>query len=311
MDAGMTEIPLYFNWVMVEQGPGQYSDGDLVAANNFFPRYGMRVSFMITPITANKVIVPPDLQGLPIDDPYLIARFNAMLDYFASKTPDIDVATVLLGNEIDAYLGMDGDAWRQYAVFYEQTSTHARHLWPDARISVQVQYSAAVGRQSRFVRAINSDTDFLCVSYYPLWGLFWVKQPAVVHEDFDIITAMYPDMEIEFSELGYPAHRQNRSSREKQEQFIRETFRAWDDHECQVKKIVFTWMHDWNPDVIRLWMRLYGVPLPSFGYYLGSLGLRTYHGDGMDKPAWVALEEEAAIRNFGMIGRETRPCGQQ
>jgi hypothetical protein len=295
LDAGLSEIGLFFPWTSIEVAPGVYANDNLPIANVYYPAYGVPVRLMISPIQTNFKVVPSDLAGKPFDDLTLIARFNAMLDWVATQIPDLTVAAIILGNEYDVFLGSDPAAWAAYTAFYAATASHARSLWPTARISAEATLPGAIGAMLPYNQALNQHSDVLSVSYYPLNRNFTVQPPAVVQDAFDRICELYA-LPIEFEEIGYPSGKLNRSSPTLQAQFVHEVFLAWDRHADQVRMVDFTWMHDLPPSVARSIARLYGVRTPQFTEYIATLGLR--NADGTDKPAWTQLTTDAAARGF-------------
>lgn len=295
LNVGLSEIGLTFPWTSIEVAPGVYDNGDLAAANAFYPSYVVPVRLMISPIQTNMKVVPSDLADKPFDDPELIARFNAMLDWVATQIPDLTVAGTILGNEYDVYLGQDPAAWAAYTAFYAATAAHARALWPGARLSAEATLPGAIGLMLAYNQVLNQHSDVLSVSYYPLNPGFTVQAPQVVQGAFDQICALYA-LPIDFEEIGYPSGDRNKSSLAQQAEFVHEVFLAWDRHVDRVRMVDFTWMHDLPPGVARLIARIYGVHNPRFTEYIATLGLRNF--DGTDKPAWAQLQADAAARGF-------------
>lgn len=303
LGAGLSEIGLTFQWTSIELAPGLYRNDDLAAANAFYFAYAVPVRLMISPIQTNRKVVPSDLADKPFDDPELIARFNAMLDWVASQIPDLTVTGIILGNEYDVYLGEAPAAWVAYTAFYTATAAHARGLWPGARISAEATLQGAIGPMLAYNQALNQGSDVLSVSYYPLNGDFTVQAPQEVQGAFDQICASYA-LPIDFEEIGYPSARRNKSSRAQQAAFVHEVFLAWDRHAAQVRMVNFTWMHDVPPAVARQIARTYGVHDLLFRKYIATLGLRNF--DGTIKPAWTRLEADAAARGFSHAERARR-----
>jgi len=56
------------------------------------------------------------------------------------------------------------------------------------------------------------------------------------------------------------------------------------------------WLTDIDPKDVKMYARYYGVRSKGFASYLGTLGLRTYEGEG--KEAFRALAEEAERRGW-------------
>jgi hypothetical protein len=136
----------------------------------------------------------------------------------------------------------------------------------------------------------------ILVTYYPLKDDFTVRNPEIVNEDFRTITTQYPDRQIIFHETGYPSGAKCNSTEEKQADFIRNVFAAWDAHANQIDLIIFTWLTDVPPQSVREMEIYYGLSDPAFLEYLGTLGLRTYSGSGTDKAALTALRLEVQKR---------------
>ena len=134
------------------------------------------------------------------------------------------------------------------------------------------------------------------VTYYPLNGDFSVREPAVVHEDFDKLTKAYLEKPIYILEAGYPSSKDCDSSEAKQAEFITETFRAWDSHAEKIVLISFSWLNDISPASVDELEGYYGFSNRGFAAYLGSLGLLNY--DGSEKSAFRQLKAEAEARGW-------------
>ena len=150
------------------------------------------------------------------------------------------------------------------------------------------------------LQKLSKDLDVILVTYYPMSFTitfnFKMKEPSVVRSDFNKITSLYPNKKIYFAEAGYASSRDSGGSEEKQSEFIKQIFLAWDEHNDQVKLINFLWLHDLSPETVDYLAKAYGLSNKSFTEYLRTLGLRTY--EGQDKPAFIALKQEAKARGW-------------
>ncbi len=292
-DLGVQVVELSLAWDDIETAPGTYENEYLNIANAFYPPNNVQVSLSINPIDTNNLRLPPDLEDKDLDDPEVIARYNKLMDYVFSRTPELDLVSVNIGNEIDGYLGDDQEKWRQYNRFYQQTSAHVRSKRPSVQVGTKIMFEGIMGNEAR---TINQHSDVVLVTYYPLNQDFSVKDPDVVHKDFDEITSFYSNRTIYFSEAGYPSSSYLGSSQEQQSEFITEMFSAWDDHSEQVKFINFIWLHDIHESEVNMYTGYYGLSSRGFSEYLGTLGFRTY--DGEDKKALVTLRNEATSRGW-------------
>ncbi len=85
-------------------------------------------------------------------------------------------------------------------------------------------------------------------------------------------------------------------SADKQSQFVREVFTAWDKHHTRIRFINFIWLHDISQAEVKSYAKYYGLASKGFAEYLGTLGLRTH--DGKAKPAFTTLHNEAKARGW-------------
>jgi hypothetical protein len=96
--------------------------------------------------------------------------------------------------------------------------------------------------------------------------------------------------------LGYPSSPELGSSDERQADFIREVFRAWDAHATAIRMIDFSWLFDTSESSAGDTGRYYGMSGRRFSEFIRTLGLLTYAGG--QKPAFRALKEEASMRGW-------------
>jgi hypothetical protein len=296
--AGIGVVQLSPCWDDIEPSASQYEDpvGDMAAARTFYSHEGLRVALAVSPLDTNNDRRPADLKDKPFDDPTTIDRYNAMLDNMLPKLDGVTLLDVSIGNEVDVYLGSDADKWEQYVNFFGETKKHLKAGRPGLKVGVKATFDGLTRRNVEQLKRLNEESDVILVTYYPLNPDFTVKEPSVVRDDFNTICTLYPGKDIYFLELGYPSSPLLNSSNDKQAEFVRQAFAAWDGHEGQVKAVNFVYMHDVSQSQLDKMAAYYGLDDPKFLAFLGTLGLRT--NDGKDKPAWAAFEEEAKARGF-------------
>lgn len=298
---GAREISLSIGWDDIETARGVYKPDPnwLVIANIFYGAVGdIGVSLMIGPIDTNVSRMPSDLAGKPFDDPEVIQRYQRLLDYVFTQIPDLELLSLSIGNEIDAFLGSDPELWRQYQVFFEATSTYARAQRPGLLVGAKAQLDGLLGPQVSYLKSLNESSDVILVTYYPIAGDFAVKDPQVVGEDFKALVAAYEGRIIHLLEAGYPTSVALNSSELKQADFVREVFKAWDKYAEQIRVVSFTWLTDLPQSSVEELKAYYGFSAYHFAEFLRTLGLRTYEGTGMDKQAFGVLVEEATARGW-------------
>jgi hypothetical protein len=115
-----------------------------------------------------------------------------------------------------------------------------------------------------------------------------------VAEDLALLAELYEGRTLILLEAGYPSGELCGGSEERQAEFIRQIFSAWDRHADQLELVSFTWPTDLPESAVTSFQEYYGVATPCFAEMLGSLGLRRRAGSGRDKPAFRELKAQAA-----------------
>jgi len=297
-NAGMQATTLSLPWDMIEPNVGTYNSTFLDIANVYYPAWGVPLSLHIGPIDTNIKRVPADLVNCEFDNTTFIDRFNAMLDFTFSKIPALNLTSLAIGNEVDIYMGTNTTMWNKYRTFLEATMAHARTLRADLTIGVKTTFPGLTGFAKDQIIGLNAHTDVIMFCYYPMNPDGTVRDPSVVAADFDLVTSIYPYRTFYIMETGYPSNATCNSSLQKQADFVRNIFWAWDNHTDQIKLINFVWLHDISPATLEDYKNYYGNSDAKFLAYLASLGMREYAGSGSDKPAFVALREEARARGW-------------
>ena len=297
---GATGSNLSMGWEEIETAPGVYSPviDFLAIAEAYFPAVDFSILLMIGPIDTNVERLPADLKGKALDDPEVIDRYKKLLDYVFAKIPTLKLTAFSIGNEVDAYLGSDLDAWAAYTTFYEATRDHVHSIRPTLPVGVKVRLEGLRGPFATEAARLNEKSDLILVTHYPIGDNFQVEEPSVLTDEFTRIVARYPNRPIIFAELGYPSSATNGSSEEKQAEFVREAFAAWDKVHENVTMISFGIMSDRSQEALDRYAEYYGLDDPGFTEFLRTLGLRSYADGGEDKAAWRALVEESEARGW-------------
>jgi hypothetical protein len=317
---GIEDVNLSFDWRDLEPQPGQFTNEMFPIINLFYPAYGMPVSLFIRPISTGVNTMPEDLVGKRLDDPDVIARFAGVIDYTFEQTPDTQIRVIIIGSEIDAYLGSDADAWQQYLTFFKAARDAIKAKNPAVLVASEGLYAGMMGDLQPFFEQLHALADVIGVSYYPLNADFSPRSPDTVSADFAALLEVYPDQPVYFFQLGCPSSpeiqsseelqaefitlgtagttysKKIQSSEELQAEFIRQVFAAWDQYADRIKYIKFTWLYDVSAATVSFFETYYSYSAPGFAAYLGSLGL--HYQDGTPKLAFAALQEEVRARGW-------------
>ncbi|MDD8017751.1 MAG: T9SS type A sorting domain-containing protein [Bacteroidota bacterium] len=301
---GMREIGLHLPWAFVETAPGKFDFTWLDFANIYYPHNGIfniPVDLNIDPIETNQRSMPSDIAPLAFDDSTVIKRFKILLDSLFAHIPDIQLSSLVIGSEVDAYLKSDSVQWRQYTKFYSIVSAYAKTKRAGLKVSCEAQHQGLTTYAKQYLQTLNGFSDYIGVSYFPLQGDFTARPVSTVIIDFADVVALYPSKPIYFYQLGYPSSVRCKSSEEQQRQFIQRVFTTWDTYASKITMIDFTWMHDYSPAAVDYWGTFYGLKDSVFLSFLGSIGLRSYSGSGTNKSAFNELICQTKQRGFNSL----------
>lgn len=298
MDSGIDFVSLPIFWDEFETSPETYAPETnwLEIANTYYSAANLDVALVVAPIDTTVVHTPEDLRAVPFDDPEMIRRFQLFLDYVLEELTEVDLVSISIGNEVDAFLGPDRRAWDAYEAFFAATSKYLHESHPQIKVGVKFMYDGLVQTHRSEIRAINQNSDVILVTYYPLKSDFSVKKPDVVFEEFSELTSVYETRPIYFLEIGFPSDKLLGSSEELQAEFIENVFMAWDQHQSSIKVMNFTWLHDIPATALDYYSTYYGIYDSNFLAYLSSLGLR--NSDGSAKIAFDTLQQETSTRGW-------------
>ncbi|MBI2920687.1 MAG: hypothetical protein HYY18_06335 [Planctomycetes bacterium] len=295
---GMRHVVLSFDWRDLETKPGEFRPemDFLQIANAWYPPRKTPVHLMIRPIHTNQDVRPAHLKGLAFDDPKVVAAFKALLDWAFTRIPDLDVPSLSIGSEIDGWLGEDAARWNQYTAFVKETAAHARKLRPGLRIACEAMFAGLSRKSAPLLKALNAHCDVLGVSHYPINDASEVLPPSSIRDAFQAACDFAGDKPVFFYQLGYPSGAACKSTEEKQAQFVREVFAAWDTRAKAVPFLNLTWMDDIPASAVEGYTKYYQFDGKGFREFLGTLGMR--HEGGKPKAAWGALAQETGKRGW-------------
>lgn len=117
----------------------------------------------------------------------------------------------------------------------------------------------------------------------------------------DTLVSLYPNKPICFYQFGFPSSPICNSSDSLQAAFITQAFTYWDYFANHIRLIDFTWLTDLDPIAVDYYQTYYGLGDPIFLEFLRTIGLRTWNGNGADKPALDELRCQAKQRGFNNL----------
>jgi len=286
------------SWPEVETAPRKFNYQGLKMANSVYK--DVKVILELNPVETFIKTVPSDLKTVAFDAPVMIARFKKLLDVVFSQLSDLEITALWIGNEVTGYLDKT-DEWDAYQTFYKTVGAYAKSIRPGIKVGSagsMEDWDNVTKGQFKQAEALNQSSDIIVFTCYPT--------PGNVKSAFDTLTSAFPGRTVYIKEIGCPTSSRIGSSEEKQEEFVKEVFRAWDEHACQIEYLSFHALHDFPKELVTGIFGLMGMSEDEDALLnmeiMTSLGLRTYPGKGADKAAFRALVEEARAR--GWLGGE-------
>lgn len=307
--ACMEVVHLTFSWSAMEPVPTQIGGSAfnfLPIANIYYPVFGTKLEINIPVMNTVVKDVPSDLMATPFNSPVMISRFKTLIDSVLLKIPNVELAAICIGNESDAYM-TTANEYAQFKNFLDSVSPYVKQKYFSMhgkvlKVGTTFTFGGLTGvTTNTLCKYVNQGRDIVAVTYYPQGANFQVRNPNVVPGDFAQLIAEYPDTlhSIYFVECGYQSSPSCGSSLLKQSQFIGYVFDAWDTYYKNVKYISFFKTTDWSQGRVDTLAVFYGLPNDTaFKEYLRTLGLRTFPGNGTNKPAYDNLLCQLAMRGF-------------
>lgn len=287
-DAGSTGGVLSHSWPSLEPSAGRFTLDELKGAVTLNDRRVLYLGIQVLNTTVKDL--PEDLKRKPFDDPELIRRFKGLLDGLAPLLRS-KILYLSIGNEVDIYLSIHPDERAPFKRFLERTRAHAKAIAPHLIVGTTV---TDAGLLDPWFRDLSASMDAHFLTYYHgqhgTEGTF--KDPKDTKKDLLGLVRGIDHRPLVIQEIGYPAH-PSLSSPEKQAEFVRGFFDAWDEVGDRIPFANYFMLYDFPRALAEHQMAYYGVTegQEKFVNFVASLGL---HGsDGEPKLAWNEFKNRA------------------
>jgi hypothetical protein len=297
--AGAVVVPVEFNWNTIESGTRNYSDpgGMLALLNTLLSTRQVKLSLTVAAIDKASAKLPADLAGLSFSSGALTSRYNEMLNFVFSKLPNVEIIFVGVGSEVDLY-SQDPTFATEFSGFLGAVKNHVHSQRPASKVGVSATLQGLFSDSRDEMLEINTESDVVAVTYYPLNADASVKQASAPATDLPLVLELYPDREIFLVSTAYPSSSGSGSDETKQSNYVKELFRVWDVYSDRWLLTCFAALTDLSRTQAEALATSAGRSDESFIEFIRSMGLRTYPQSGTDKPAFITLKETAKLRGF-------------
>jgi len=304
VENGMNVYMVACKWKGLEPAPGKFNLQEhlINPLTMLVPRYPQLkgVVLVLQMIDTNWRPMPADLSTKPFDDPAVLQRFDALIDAIAAEPCSKRITHILLGNEVDGYLGQHPEEGAAFTTFYKRGVERIHQRLPGVKVGTIFTAAGATRGSPRVFEELNKYSDFVDFTYYPVeglvrgnWSATWQMLP--IEESLAELARLVEragNKPFSFTEIGYSASPVNNSSEEKQAEFVRGMFRVLDPYreKGQIAFILYHVMYDYPPGWCIPYAKQQGVPAEAICGFVENMGLRSY-ATGAPRPAWAAFVE--------------------
>lgn len=286
VDAGVTYLSGTAKWAELEPSPGRYSLGSIAAFVSAAASKNLPVSYTLRIINTVARDVPQDLQNVDWAEPQMRRRALALIDAITPLLKN-HVRWISVGYESDSYFGKHPSEIEGFTAFHAAIKARLKAQLPSIQVSSTFTF-AGVSSLAGDLRTLNTQLDFLSVTYSPLRPDFTVREPSVVPSDFVRMKQVARNRKIILQEIGYPTASVTGSSEEKQAEFYRVSFEEIHRDPAAFTAVNFMNLADLSRETARQFADFYQFHTPAFEGVLRSMGL--FDENGKAKKAWVLFQ---------------------
>lgn len=217
---GVSAFALELSWPAAEPRPRRYAVADVVRAARLLRQSGATVHLDLPLVDGRGRRVPADLAERAFDDPALAARLGQLLQALGPGL--LDVSTLSLGNEADAYFAARP---AELAAYLRLFAGAVRFLATAApRLLVGVATAAPMDSLAPGVAARlheKSPAVFFVYAPFVAGSPFAHRPPATLERDWKAMIAAAAGRPLAVTEVSYSSSPENGSTPERQAEFVR------------------------------------------------------------------------------------------
>ncbi len=291
--AGINFMACYGKWRDLEPRKGDFNFETLNFQVSLAEQHNYPLSFTFQIIDTVDRTFPPYLKHKPWTDSevrnQVMALINAMAPRFRGR-----VKWFMFGNEVDSYFLKHPKEVSGFVKLYAAVARRLKQLDPGIQVSTTLEFSG-VSHLNDLLKPLNSQMDFLALTYGPYNPDWTVKNPSVVPGDFQTMLRFAGGRKILLQEVAYPSSPVNSSSQAKQAGFYQKVFNALRQYHSSIIAASFMYLADLPNHTGQALSSYYGGSgSQRFRTLLQTLGM--FDAKGNPKKSWDVFLQEARRR---------------
>ena len=282
-------------WGQIEISPGKYNMQDTIdGPMTFASQYHFNgVGLIVKMIDTNTLTMPADLENNSFDDPVVQQRFLAMLQAIAQDPSSKRINYILLGNEVDLYLGSNPTQASGFVALLQTGINLIHQEMPWVKVGT-ITTSSALNNPALF-QELTQFSDFIDYTYYPATAsqMLPVSQ---VPGDLNRMAAAAGTKPFAFTEIGYSSSPALHSSQKAQGDFVNTVFNTLGQYRNRIAFVSWSSLADPSPQSCQSYASQQSLSASTnYCAFLDNLGLLT--NTGTPKQAWYAFVQDLSQLN--------------
>jgi len=289
----------YVQWGEIEKSPGVYdwTVPDYVFEATYLE--DLQLSVVVNVIHTSVIgRVPPDLEGVPFDDPAFATRLSQFLATFADRYAG-RLNYLSIGNEVNIYFGIHRDEIEAYAAVFDQARAAIHQHQPDLPVGMVFAYHDAERQGTLDVVQTLNRGDFIAFTLY-LYneGFRFTRPTSLIGEYLDKMLDLAGETPMAVVEIGWSTADSLEGTEADQAEYVHQVFSGLKDRKEDIRFISWFILHDTHREGCYDQALTFFEPglepdpasMDTFVTFLCHFGLR--HADGTPKQAWDVWVQE-------------------
>jgi hypothetical protein len=233
MDIAMVGV----DWVALEPEPGVYDKANLEEPLKACRTKGLQPVLLLTTIDSEGYYAMPSefvdpsnddklAKGMHIDDPKIIARYKALLDWVVPTLLKYNGFLLSIANEPECIFGGKPEEQQQFVNFLIAAREHTRTITKDLPVTATLTRAVLTGDLDNVI----AECDVAYFNYYGQGDPFTAPEPpSMVSQRIDELLAVARGRQLLLQEMGMPSGYEDKPSSinatpEMQSEFLENAF---------------------------------------------------------------------------------------